>query len=150
MQFRRPLHSIIIENASAFYWQTRAELDANDTTIPLAPNPYVQLIHHLRVLSQTFKCSIITTTHAFSSTSKETGERILRTLPPPWSSFPTTRLCLSRDTVRKFPIGVSVEEALREQGARMEAVGKAGFSACTFGGRKVLGFVVGDEGVNMN
>jgi hypothetical protein len=59
------------------------------------------------------------------------------------------RLCLSRDLVRKFPIGVNAEEALREQVARMDAVGKAGFSACTFGGRKVFGFEAGEEGVEM-
>lgn len=106
-------------------------------------------MHHLRTLSQTFKCSIITTSHAFSSISKETGERVLRTLPAPWTSFPTTRLCLSRDQVRKFPTGVSAEEALREQPARMEAVRKAGFSACTFGGRRVFGFVVCEDGIEI-
>lgn len=31
----------------------------------------------------------------------------------------------------------------------MEAVDKTGFSACTFSGRKVFGFVVGEEGVEM-
>jgi hypothetical protein len=100
-------------------------------------------------LVQTFKCCIITTSHAFSSTSKDTGEAVLRTLPPPWSSFPTIRLCLARDQVKKFPFGISAEEALREQLSRMQAVEKSGFSACTFDGRRVFGFVVSDEGVEM-
>ncbi|QDS68393.1 hypothetical protein FKW77_010760 [Venturia effusa] len=153
-RFRRPLHSVIVDSASAFYWQNRAELDENSTTtsantISQIQNPYATLMHHLRILSQTFRCSIISTSHVFSSTSKETGERVLRTLPALWSSFPTTRLCLSRDPVRKFPIGVSAEEALREQAARMEAVRKAGFSACTFGGKRVFGFAVREEGIEM-
>ncbi|TID16973.1 hypothetical protein E6O75_ATG09739 [Venturia nashicola] len=142
-RFRRPLHSIMIDTTSAFYWQNRAELDDLSTTIsttttPHLQNPYATLMHHLRTLSQTFKCSIVTTSHAFSSKSKETGDRILRTLPAPWSSLPTTRLLLSRDPVRKFPMGVSAEEALREQTARMEAMRKAGFSAYAFGGSRVF------------
>lgn len=44
---------------------------------------------------------------------------------------------------------MSAEEALKEQAARMEAVRKAGFSACTFGGKKVFGFVVGEAGIEM-
>jgi hypothetical protein len=101
-------------------------------------------------LAQTFKCSIITTSHVFSSTSKDTGEVLLRTLPSPWSSFPTIRLCFARDQVNKFPIGISAEEALREQLARMQAVEKSGFSACTFDGRRVFGFMVGEEGVELS
>lgn len=57
---------------------------------------------------------------------------------------------MSRDQVRKFPTGVSAEEALREQAARMEALKKAGFSACTLGGRKVFGFVVSEDGVQLS
>lgn len=44
---------------------------------------------------------------------------------------------------------MSAEEALKEQVARMEALRKAGFSACTFGGKRVFGFVVCEDGIQM-
>jgi hypothetical protein len=154
---RRHLHSIIIDSASAFYWQTRAEGENESITSlnpgppsnlpPTTANPYASMIHHLRSLTRTFHCAIIVTTHAFSSTSKDSGEQILRTLPAPWPSFPTLRLCLTRDPVRKFASGISAEEDLKEQAARQAAVEQARFTATLFGGKKAFQFSVGEEGV---
>jgi DNA-repair protein XRCC2 len=137
-----PVHSIIIDGASTFYWQGRAEQDTAQVdslhqhpggpSLP-RPNSYNGLIQSLRKLSETFCCAIIVTTHAFTFTKSEPGSSILRTLPSPWSSFPTTRLLLTREPVRKFARGMSIEEALKEQAGRQTVVEKAMFRANLIG-----------------
>jgi hypothetical protein len=146
-----PLHSIIIDSASTFYWQDRAEEDTaqlasleqnSSATSPTRPNSYSALVQSLRKLSQLFSCAIIATTHAFSFNKSEPGSTILRTLPSPWASFPTIRLLLTREAVRKFARGMSVEEALKEQTGRQMVVEKARFCASVIGSPEMFFFSV--------
>jgi hypothetical protein len=148
---QRPLHSIIIDSASAFYWQTRADADTGQLASleqnavgpsPALPNPYNLLVQSLRKLSQTFSCAIVVTTNAFSFTKKEPGTPALRTLPAPWTTFATIRLLLTREPVRKFARGMSAEEAFKEQAGRQQVVEKARFCARIVGSSDAFFFAV--------
>jgi len=154
---QRPLHSIIIDNASTFYWQGRAEAESAQQTSPentevdsaanRAPlNPYASLVQVLRSLSNTFSCIIIATTHATFS-AREPGPPALRTLPPPWSTFPSIKLLLRRDPVRRFVKTMSIEEALSEQEGRQVMVEKARFSAQIIGSNEAFVFSIRADGV---
>jgi hypothetical protein len=152
----RPLHSIVIDSASTFYWQGRAEEDTAQLASleqnpggpsPERPNPYSTLVQSLRKLSQTFSCAIIATTHVFSFNRSQPGSSNLRTLPSPWASFPTTRLLLTREPVRKFARGMSVEEALKEQTGRQMVVEKARFCANLVGSNESFFFSVQNDSV---
>ena len=48
-------------------------------------------------------------------------------LPAPLSQLPLLRLIVQRKPVRKFPVGMSVQEALREAEARQRAVEEGRF-----------------------
>jgi hypothetical protein len=153
---QRPLHSIIVDSASTFYWQSRADADTVQLSLleqnatglsPALPNPYNLLVQSLRELSRTFSCAIVATTYAFSFTTKEAGMPVLRTLPAPWTTFPTVKLLLTREPVRKFARGMSVEEALKEQAGRQQVVERARFRAILVGSSDVLFFVVQKNGV---
>ncbi|PGH30728.1 hypothetical protein GX50_06490 [[Emmonsia] crescens] len=75
----RPLHAILLDSASAFYWQDRHEMEVlsipgvreerararapndNDNDTPPSQLPH-QIIHALRALQHTFSCPLIFTT----------------------------------------------------------------------------------------
>lgn len=154
----RPLHSIMIDNASTFYWQNREEeeaaklasLEQHSDPPTSATNPYIPLTQALRSISLTFSCAIIATSHAFSTNAKEPDSPRLRTLPAPWSSFPSVRLLLTRQTVQKFPHGMSVEEALKEQAGRQSAVERVNYRANVIGSKEAFKFSILKDSVVMN
>jgi hypothetical protein len=161
---QRAIHSIIIDSASAFYWETRAALENErvatlDATAPGAstsamarpsPNSYALLVNRLRSLQQTFNCAVIAATTAFTYKDAATGDRTIRTLPAPWASFPTAKLLLKREEVRKFAIGISWEDALKDRRLRQAAVEQGHFTATALSsGSEGFRFAVTKEGVRI-
>jgi hypothetical protein len=159
----RAMHSIIIDSASAFYWETRAALDnervaALDAKAPGAqasampppsPNLYALLVNCLRSLQRSFNCAVIVATTATMYKDTATGEQTIRTLPAPWPGFPTARLLLKREQVRKFAVGISWEDALKDQQLRQAAVEQSNSMATALGGGEGFRFAVTKEGVRI-
>ncbi|KAF2435724.1 hypothetical protein EJ08DRAFT_656091 [Tothia fuscella] len=152
---RRPLHSVIVDSASTFYWQNRedeeavklANLDDHNGPAVGITYPYSTFTQSLRSLCFTFSCAIVVTTHAVSSINKETGQQVIRTLPAPWSTFPSLRLLLSRQIIQKFAHGISIEEALKEQIGRQSLVEKVKYHAKVVGSTQ--GFRLSIQGDNV-
>ncbi|KAL8825158.1 MAG: hypothetical protein Q9170_007907 [Blastenia crenularia] len=137
----RQVGSIILHHIDAFLWQDRledAEDETNEGALPhkstLLSRRFHDLVTHLRRLQTDFSCLIIATSSALSTItySRVDGRMVpsLRShLPNIWRGMVTVRLIVQRDEVRKFPLGVSAEEAAREAQQRREVVEKCGFSA---------------------
>ncbi|KAL9008819.1 MAG: hypothetical protein Q9173_006096 [Seirophora scorigena] len=137
----RSVGSIILHDVDAFLWQDRLE-DAEDqthgTTAPqnagLLSSRFRDMVNHVRRIQASFSCLVIATSSALSTTSHTRIEGhtvpVLKShLPNSWRSFVTVRLIVQRDSVRKFPLGISAKEAAAEAGQRREAVEKSIFSA---------------------
>jgi hypothetical protein len=151
----RPLHSIIVDSASAFYWQLRAgeetrrvlTLNSSTSTSTSAnSSSYTSLMSKLRRLSSTFECPILSTTWKFSSSSHENGPYLNPTFP----TLPTLRLNVRRISSPPFAPRVSAEQAESLKRMRQEVVEKQKFwvEGDKPGPAKAgFGFVVSDEGV---
>lgn len=137
----RSVGSIILHDVDSFLWQDRLE-DAEDQTIEanapqkfgLLSSRFCDLVAHFRRLQAEFSCLVVATSSALSTTTytRIDGQMVpvLRShLPNIWRNFVTVRLIVQRDSVRKFPLGVSAEEAATEASQRREAVEKSGFAA---------------------
>lgn len=137
----RQVGSIILHDLDAFLWQDRLE-DAEDETqdgktprnTTLLSSRFRDMVAHLRRLQADFCCLVAATSSALSTvTYTRIDGRMVPTLrshlPNVWKSIVTVRLIVQRDSVRKYPLGVSAEEAAREAGQRREAVEQSGFSA---------------------
>ncbi|KAL9025475.1 MAG: hypothetical protein Q9196_005711 [Gyalolechia fulgens] len=137
----RQVSLIVLHHVDAFLWQDRLE-DAEDPTnesnisqkTSLPSRRFRDLVAQLGRLHARFGCVIIATSSALSTVAYvRTDGLVVPTLRPhlpnAWRSFVTLRLLIQRDSVRKFPLGVSVEEAARGAGQRRAAVEKCIFSA---------------------
>jgi hypothetical protein len=154
----RPLHAILLDSASAFYWQDRLR-DEVARTEDIGRNPaeiardreqhrtfhitvlYREMVAELRRLQTLFDCAIVYTTwgvsRAVSSSSSlpsygaiSSGPPSFRPhLPPPWGSFPTLRIVIQRDAVRQFGPDATVAEAERDAAIRQDVVHQGKFSA---------------------
>jgi hypothetical protein len=147
---RRPVHSVMIDSVSTFYWQTREEEETTKVTSlkqhsgpsTATMNPYATLTQVLSSLYLTFSCAIIATTHGSFTNAKESGPPTLRTLPAPWANFPSVRLLFTRETVQKFAHGMSVEEAMKEQANRQSVVERVKFCANVIGSKEAFKFSI--------
>jgi DNA-repair protein XRCC2 len=104
----------------------------------------------LRTTQALLGCAVIYTTHTMASTTAVTSLTtttvpLRTTLPHPISalpsSFPTVRLLCARDTVKKFPAGMTLAQLKVDAPARMAVVAKTGWTASVVPGGKL------DEGV---
>ncbi|RMY83737.1 hypothetical protein D0862_11613 [Hortaea werneckii] len=137
---------IALESASTFYWPNRSaeeEAALHALTEPpqspihqppsSKPSNYQHLATALRTATRTFSCPAVFTTYHSGPTpsnpNQTPGTRFLRpALPAPLSQFPLLlRFIVQRKPVRKFPVGLSIEEALREAEARQRAVEEGRF-----------------------
>ncbi|GME45485.1 Cytochrome P450 [Neofusicoccum parvum] len=143
----RPLHSILLDSASAFFWPTRAQEDESRTTnigtaaapranhLPgadtTASDAYAALSRELHALQKRFGCAVIATTVSVPSktSSHNAGPHssslptLRPLLPASWTgSFPALRLAVARDAVQPFAPAMSVQEAVRERAQRQEVV----------------------------
>ena len=136
----RALHSIILDSASAFFWQVSAAEDEArlestpniGSKITTASDAYVELVQTLRGLQSTFSCAVVATSWSFSNMQLATPSKSpsLRPYPPAaWLNFPTLRLAVARDAVPPFAPGMSLADALRDVDARQKEVELGKFSA---------------------
>ncbi|KAK4959040.1 hypothetical protein LTR10_003839 [Elasticomyces elasticus] len=136
----RAVGFVAIDSATAFYWQSKAEEEnasiyASDPDLPPTkrpPSTYQQLTAALKASASALCCPLILTTHhlgPFPTNAHDSTQSLRPTLPAPLSNLPTLRLIVHRLPVRKFPAGISVEEARREAPNRQSAV-DAGRFAC--------------------
>ncbi|KAL1627143.1 hypothetical protein SLS56_006566 [Neofusicoccum ribis] len=141
----RPLHSILLDSASAFFWPTRAQEDESRTTsigtaaapranhLPgadtTASDAYAALSRELHALQKRFGCAVVAATVSVPSktSSHNAGPHssslptLRPLLPASWTgSFPTLRLAVARDAVQPFAPAMSVQEAVRERAQRQE------------------------------
>ncbi|OCK75666.1 hypothetical protein K432DRAFT_249079, partial [Lepidopterella palustris CBS 459.81] len=146
----RPLHSIILDSASAFYWQVRAESDS-----PTANDRYAALTRQLALVARRFSCALLATSHSLASTSvtsTDRGTHVLRSsLPPSWAAFPTLRLAVRRVPVAPFAAALSAEELEREREQRASIVALGRFECWNVGAVGDDGFVfrIGKSGVSI-
>lgn len=135
----RPLHSIILDSASAFFWPIRAAEDEAQTTtigqaLPNQPDPppstsetYAALSRQLHWLQQRFDCIVLATTasvpHHATNVPPPPLPILRPVLPSSWTAaFPTLRLAAARDVVPPFAPAMSVQQALQERRQRQEVV----------------------------
>ncbi|KAK3641106.1 hypothetical protein LTR56_011552 [Elasticomyces elasticus] len=171
----RAVRFVAIDSASAFYWQTKAEEEnasiyASDPDLLPSrrpPSTYQQLTAALKASASALCCPLILTTHhldPISTNAHDSTQSLRPTLPAPLSNLPTLRLIVHRLPVRKFPAGISLEEAHREAPNRQSAV-DAGKFACALNewnvderllrrlhreGRMSFGFCVSNEGLTVD
>ena len=142
----RPLHSILIDSVSAFYWQSLPSTTATDSNANSkpSPSPYATLTSRLRTLQSQFHCPVITTSWSVGARPH---------LPSLWQNFVTVRLVVGRKAVPPFPPGFSVEEAGREREQRQSVVRKGEFIGWINGaggpGREFV-FWIGEAGVRFD
>lgn len=158
----RQLGAIILDSASAFYWQHRAKEDSarlqatedgrgdskRTSEIPV----YSQLVRALRKAQQAFDCPIVYTSQA--TPVAQVSENAAGTfrppakspdlfrplLPPAWTSLPTLRLFVERESVIPFAPGMSVEETWSEREMRQEVVERGRFVVEVANGNRGQGF----------
>jgi len=133
----RVIHSIILDSASAFYWQDRMDEELARHDPSNAENNHdasktkisISVIKSLRDLQHTFSCAIVYTTWGLSPVRpQQQGPTSFRPhLPNPWPLFPTLRLVVERESVPKFGPHMSIEQALRDAPKRQEAVDRGRF-----------------------
>jgi hypothetical protein len=140
--FDQPVAFVALASASAFYWQTKAEEEdasllattATTTAGQTKPRPIAQWNHlaaSLRRISNALACPVMFTSWNMSPPlqPQQQGYRpnidggIRRSsVPAPLAQLPVLKLVVQRESVRKFPVGMSLEEAKREAGVRWKAV----------------------------
>lgn len=127
--YDRGVSFVALDPASAFYWQDRAETeDAAFIATTEAPSTtsstqsgYFQLSKSLKAACKALCCpAIITTWHVGISQSSDNTVRSIRPQLPAMQT--TLRLIIHRIPVRKFPPGITLEQALRESPSRQKAV----------------------------
>ena len=139
MSSNRSVGLLAISDLSTFLWQDR--LDADEEAGPYASNRaekannslvlqrYRNLVSSLRRIQHQLSCTIIATNWSLAPITTSFGQRILRShLPSSWTQFCTLKVIVSRESIRKFGPGMSVEEATKEAEQRQNAVENSGFS----------------------
>lgn len=169
----RHVSAVLLDSASTFYWQHRADEDAlrarraeglqdaqQTTERPL----YSRLLQALRELQLRLDCSVVYTSlsssmvreniSSVSRSFESAGRSGLRPfLPPSWSGYPTVQLQLQRARVAKFALGMGAREAWTDRDMRWEAVRAGQFTASITDSRgsqrKVFDFAVDSEGIRI-
>jgi len=142
----RPLSLLVIDSMTAFYWTERSEQemthlssDGHERHQQYDRNPYSDVVSAIKHLQLTFGCPIVATSWSLSdSKANPSGSSMVTANPPPsarpllpgvWNSCVTARLLVFRESVRKFPPGLSTEHAERDRGQRQEVVNRSRFRA---------------------
>ena len=141
----RRLGLIVLDSATAFYWQDRfyaetARFEHSDE-LQARPSRTAEVITRLKRMQKGFDCAILFSTTTNSSISSPSAE--YRRVPTaaveenaapheprsigPWTAFASFTLRLSRVKVPHFAEHMSLEECLRDRDRRQEAVAKGRF-----------------------
>ena len=146
----RSLDLLVLDSATAFYWQDRfkAEIaryealgNTNDThdahRNPALRTKTTEIITSLKSLQKLFDCTIIFTTSSHTKAGSTTATNITtsdgRQLPQeaprisPWTSFATLSLTISSVKVPQFAAQMSLEECQRDLANRLAALLKGRF-----------------------
>ncbi len=144
----RCLQALLLDSASAFFWQDRMADDQPEESATAdggkqhpERKTFVQtwqlLVRALRSVQATFHCTIVATNWGLFSTAPQQQQQytsqvinpsIRPHLPAVWTSFCTLRIVVQRDKVKQFASGMTLSEAAMENDRRLEAVQQAGFS----------------------
>lgn len=133
--FDRDVAFIAVDSASAFYWQDQAQTEnakfqvATEEIISEKPDTtsdYQPMFASLKEVTQALSCpAIVTTWHLQPVYAENRTSRSYRQVIHDFR--PTIRLVVIRLPVRKFPPGLTVEQALRESVDRQKAVDQSKF-----------------------
>lgn len=141
----RRLALIALDSASAFYWQARAHEEDTafqrdfGSSSPSAPTreqsgSYITLTAALKTASLRLNSAVVLTTsniHPIAAPQIHQADNTVRALRPslplPLSTATTLKVLVQRQRVRKFPVSISVREALRESTFRQAAADEAKF-----------------------
>ncbi|KAK4946318.1 hypothetical protein LTR10_014516 [Elasticomyces elasticus] len=140
----RPLGLVVLDSATAFYWQDRfdrtmAQLDTPGVTMRDHPSKTAESILRLKALQTRFECAVVfsTTTAPMQRNAQTHIDTETTPLTPapqspslsPWTMYATFTLSLTRAQVPQFAPQMSLDECLRDAEKRLEAVRNARFIA---------------------
>lgn len=128
--FDRAVAFIAIHSASTFYWQDRLEVEDAQILSPgeSRPSGYVALASSLQTACRALDCPGIVSRWHLGPGPAHSQNASTRSFRPALPGFsPTLRLVVQRVPVRKFPPGISVEDARREAEDRQRAVDEGKF-----------------------
>ncbi len=137
----RRLGLLVLDAASAFYWQDRYHSETARFKHPDQPRDRpsrtAEVITKLRNFQRGFDCAIAySTSSAFTTMNKPALPSTADSAAPhesrsasAWNRFASLTLNLSRVSVVRFPSHMSLEQCLRDQEKRQHAVTKADFVA---------------------
>lgn len=132
--FDRPIAFVAIDSITAFYWQNKSETEdaavlasTSGQKAATSSHVYVQLAAAVRDVAQTFNAPVVFTSSNLvpikqAHTSGPDARSFRASLPPPWQTLPNVRLVMQRSSVRKLPMEIGVEDALRESENRQKVV----------------------------
>lgn len=147
----RPLHAILIDSATAFFWQDKlrdqiarveeigrphTEIDHDRRTKQsfYISDMYAELVREMKRVKSMFGCAVVYTTTAWvRRAASSVGEDLVAfrcSLPPPWGLFPTLRVVVRANGQGRF-LGC-VNGLGREEWPRRVVEGLDGRSRGTF------------------
>lgn len=137
----RRVRLLAIDSITAFYWPERfeqetADLESDGLERRHMRQFYTEFVTAIRRIQSTFQCSVVATSMALSNTDKQSanqavgpqlhGQSSLRSLMPVvWNQLVTVRIAVGREAVKKFPNGLTVQQAERDRSQRQEVVNRA-------------------------
>ncbi|RVX75372.1 hypothetical protein B0A52_00725 [Exophiala mesophila] len=136
----RPLGMIVLDPATAFYWQDRfeadmAQLEASTSfqtgglPLPKQPSKTANVITQLKALQARFGCTVMYTTMMMHNTSSTTASKNSAAPPlSPWNTLAALTLQLRRVPVPQFAPQMSLEQCLHDADRRLEVVRRSRFS----------------------
>jgi Rad51 len=151
----RPLHAVLLDSASAFYWQDRMrdevsrtqDIGRSATAIQQARDQrqafymntlYADMATELRRIQTVFGCSVAYTTWGLNRAAAQqqnayahlwSGPPSFKPHLPQWAGLPDLRLVVQRDTVRPYPAAATQAEIQRDAPMRQGVVRRGRFSA---------------------
>ncbi|KAK2809053.1 hypothetical protein FQN50_004106 [Emmonsiellopsis sp. PD_5] len=123
----RRVQAVLLDSASAFYWQDRREAEVlgipgvreeragegNQGGLSVTQMAG-EIVSGLRRVQRVFGCAVVFTTWGVQGQNQR-GFSFRPHLPHPWPGFADCRVVVAREAVNGFPPGMSAEEA-RESG----------------------------------
>ena len=139
---RRRLALLVLDSATAFYWQDRFDSETARFQHPDQPratsSQAAEVITRMKKVQKEFDCAVMFSTTANPASSagrhepiaavEHAAPREARSISP-WTAFAKLSLKLSRVEVPKFASHMSLQEYSRDQAQRQEAVSKESFVA---------------------
>jgi len=138
---RRRLGLLVLDSATAFYWQDRFEAEAARFEHPEKPRDKpsrtVEVVTRLKKMQKEFDCAVMFSTSAHCTTagrhapivgSENAAPQEPRSISP-WATFANLTLNMSRVDVPRFAAHMSLQACLRDREKRQEAVVKGSFAA---------------------